>query len=168
MRHHIFSAVLVIGLAGSALSQTTNHSWEVHAQVSQTNTNLIFGESAVGFRLGTAWKPSPSFGLVADFSSQPNSGSKEISFTSFMGGPRVYSDERYRLSGFLQALAGAYRSATRQSTSWNYIWGAGAGVDIRVTEHVALRPLEFDLMLLGSNPSGVLAARASSGLVFRF
>jgi hypothetical protein len=64
----------ILGLASSAWSQATNYSWEVYAQPSLTNTNLIFGDSAGGVRLGTTWKPVPSFGLVADVGRSSGAG----------------------------------------------------------------------------------------------
>jgi hypothetical protein len=137
-----------------------------------TNTNLIFGDSAGGVRLGTTWKPVPFFGLVADVGFQSGSGnSGSFNYTTFMGGPRFYSGESFRLSGYLQLLGGVYRAGTtinsRKSTDWNSLFGGGAGFDIRLTNHIALRPLEYDLLIAGKNPSAVLAARVSTGLVFR-
>ena len=173
MQHVILLTIFVIGLADAARSQTRDHSWETAVQASSTNTNLIFGDSATGFRFATTWKPAPRFGLVADFASQSgSSSSQEFSFNTLMGGPRVYSGEGIRLSGFLQALGGVYKSSVtvnaRKSTDWNYIWGGGAGFDIRVTNHIALRPLEYDLLWAGSDPAPLLIARVSSGVVFRF
>lgn len=172
-RRLIFLAILVIGFTGLAWSQARDYSWEAYAQASSTNTNLIFGNPAGGVRLGTTWKPVPSFGLVADVGLQSGSGgSGSFSYTTFMGGPRIYSGERIRLSGFLQALGGAYRAATtlnsKKSTDWNYLCGGGAGFDMRLTDHIALRPLEYDLLIAGRDPSGVFVARLSAGLVFRF
>jgi hypothetical protein len=162
-------AAVVFGSVSAGWAQNTNHSWEVYAQASRTNTDLIFAESAIGFRVGTVWKPEPSFGVVADFALQPDSGSKEHSFTSLLGGPRFYSPEHYRLSGFLQALGGAYRAGVPgQSAHWDYMWGGGTGVDIRLAEHIALRPLEFDLMFIGGDAGPLLTARGSSGIVFSF
>jgi hypothetical protein len=164
---------LVIGLACSAWSQVANHSWEVYAQASATNTDLVLGGKVAGFRLGTAWTPDRPFGLVADFGLQSTSDrSGNFSFTTIMGGPRICSREHSRLSGFLQAWGGAYRAGvtvnSHKTTEWQSIWGGGAGVNIRLTDLLILRPLEYDLLLAGRDPSAVLAPRVSSGLVFRF
>jgi hypothetical protein len=163
---------LILFFSGASWSQTANHSWEGYAQASLTKTESILGDSATGFRVGTVWKPDPAFGLVADFASQSGSGIGKSTYATFMGGPRFYSAENFHLSGFLQALGGAYRaskiSQLQKSTQWGYIVGGGAGFDIRLVDHLALRPLEYDLMFLGSGSGVTLVPRVSSGLVLRF
>jgi hypothetical protein len=163
---------LVLLVSGVAWSQTANHSWEAYAQASLTKTDSILGDSATGFRLGTSWKPDPAFGLVLDLASQSGSGTRKFTYTTFMGGPRFYSAENFRLSGFVQALGGAYRASTtsqfQKSAQWGYILGGGAGFDIRLVDHLALRPVEYDLMFLGGGGGVTLVPRVSSGLVFRF
>jgi|ERR1700731_2509822 len=163
---------LVLLVSGAAWSQTANHSWEGYVQASGTKTESILGDSATGFRVGTVWKPEHQFGLVADFASQSVSGSGKSTYATFIGGPRFYSAENFRLSGFLQALGGAYRTSKisqfQKGTQWGYIVGGGAGFDIRLVDHLALRPLEYDLMFLGSGSGVTLVPRVSSGLVLRF
>ena len=160
----------VLFFSGGSWSQTTT--WEAYAQASHTKTESIVEGSATGFRVGTVWKPDPAFGLIADFASQSSSGIGKSSYATFISGPRFYSAENFRLSGFLQALGGAYRASKisqfQKSTQWGYIVGGGAGFDIRLVDHLALRPLEYDLMFLGSDSGVTLVPRVSSGLVLRF
>lgn len=146
--------------------EAMDHSWEVHAEVSSSNTQTLLGERGTGFRTGATWKPDPAFGLVTDFEFQPGSRS----FTSAMGGPRFYSGEHYRLSGFLQALGGGYRAKASSVTgaAWHYRWGGGGGVDIRITHNVVFRLFEYDLTFIGADSGPLLCARGASGLVFRF
>jgi hypothetical protein len=175
-----FLSMCCVGLHNFAISQTdntnsntVNDSWEGYAEVSATNTRNLFGESGVGFRAGVGWKRDPGWGLVADFESQPNSGSKHQSFTSVMAGPRfpIFSDH-HRGSGFWQILGGAYHAnfppEAPRGAAWRYRVGAGLGADMRVTRNITARLFELDFTFVGADVNPIFAARASTGIAFCF
>jgi hypothetical protein len=155
-----------ISLACPASAQDTV--WnpaELHALASSwAGNNIPGGSAAAGYRLGGAWRPNPDVSLVADVSHNFVSDQK-FSLTSLLAGPRFYSNQRYRTSGYWQVMFGAQRSAAPgQPAEWNFVFAPGVGVDIRLTDHLTFRPLELELTL--SKGNGLL--RASSGFAFRF
>lgn len=160
-------AVLLPYVAGAQHEQP-NRPGEIYALASALGGEDIPGSTpAAGFRIGGAWRPSPSTGLVADFGRHFVSDS-HASFTTFMAGPRFYSGEHYRTSGFVQFLLGAqwtaFMGASSQPTDWNFVLAPGAGVDFRLTNRLVFRAVEVDLHL--SRGPGL--ARISSGFAFRF
>lgn len=159
--------VVLLSCGASAQQEQTSLPGEIYALASALGGQDIRGSTiAAGFRIGGAWKPSPSLGLVADFARHFVTDS-HASFTTLMAGPRVSSGEHYRTSGFAQLLLGAQRTAftgTPGQTDWNYVLAPGAGVDFRLTDRLVFRALEVDLHL--SRGPGV--ARISSGFAFRF
>lgn len=156
-------------LLGVAQSSVTGGSGEISAMASVIGGDDIPGSStnAAGFCLGGAWKPSPDLGVVVDFGRHFVSDS-HVSFTSAMGGLRMYSGERYRTSGFFHILFGAQRTAYSAGSGapakWDLMLTPGAGFDIRLTDTISFRALQVDLTL--SRSPGLL--RASSGFVFNF
>jgi hypothetical protein len=170
-----FLTMCCVGFHNFAASQTASHdanmnySWETYAEASTSNTDSLFGERGVGFRVGVGWKPDPSLELVADFESQP---SKNQRFTSVMVGPRFYLSDGRRISGFWQVLGGAYRAnfpvEAPRSAAWHYRWGGGLGVDAHITRNLAVRLFEFDITFVGTDVSAVLTPRAATGIAFCF
>jgi hypothetical protein len=156
-------------LLGIAQNRFDRSSGEIFAMASVLGGDDIPGSatSAAGFSLGGAWKPSPEVGVVVDFGRHFVSET-HVSFSSVMGGVRLYSGERYRTSGFFHILFGAQRTAYSTEfgppATWDLMLTPGAGFDIRLTDRIAFRPLQIDLTL--SRSPGLL--RASSGFVFNF
>jgi hypothetical protein len=175
-----FLAMFCVEFHNSAISQTAdtssntvNHSWEGYAEASTSNTANLFGESGAGFRVGVGWKRYPGWGLVGDFESQPNSGSKHQSFTSAMAGPRVYFfSDSHGGSGFWQILGGAYRAnfppEAPRGAAWRYRVGAGLGADMRITRNITARLFELDFTFVGADVNPLFAPRASTGIAFCF
>jgi hypothetical protein len=148
--------------AASAQWEQQDHSSEIYALASASDTSPG-SATAAGFCFGGAWKPSPRVGLVANFGRHFVSGA-HLSFNTFMVGPRFYSEEQYRLSGFFQVLAGAEHTTTAgQPTNWNVVLAPGVGADIRLTDRLVWRAVAVDLTL--TRGPGLL--RVSSGFAFR-
>ncbi len=155
-----FKIFLVLGLMTSVAFAQRNeldHSGEIYALAAVAGSPET--SPAPGFSIGAAWRLSPEVSLVADFGKHFGSAN-QLEFNSFMVGPRFYSEEQYRLSGFVQVLTGAGQSRVRPA-DWGYVLAPGAGVDIRLTDKFTLRPLQVDWILPG-------ALRVSSGFAFRF
>lgn len=152
-------------LLGVAQSSFDRSSGEIFAMGS--SLNYAGSTNAAGVCLGGAWRPSPDLGFVIDFGRNFISDS-HVSFTSLMGGVRLYSGERFRTSGFFHVLFGAQRTAYSAGfgppATWGLVFVPGAGVDIRLTDRITFRALQLDLTLSRS-PVG---PRASSGFVFNF
>jgi len=122
------------------------------------------GTPAGGFVVGGAWRPYPRVGLVADFGRHFASGAG-FSANTFMAGPRLYSEEHYRMSGFVQILVGSQQTVlSGQPARWDYVLAPGAGADIRLSDMVVWRALQVDLTL--TRAPGL--PRVSSGFAFRF
>ena len=167
--------MFAVFLASSAFAQEqVKQSAEIYALASAVASNTFPQDStggrpsAVGFRLGGAWKPAPFVGLVADFGRQSRSSSSaNFSFTTILIGPRAYSPETLHMSGFAHLLGGVHRTAVTTasgpSTEWGSLWCAGAGVDIRLKGGLAFRAVEVDLMMVP-----LADGRISSGFVYRF
>ena len=155
-----FGIFLMFGLMTSlALGQQgeDQDSGEIYALAAVVGSPEI--QHQQGFAIGGAWRPLRRFELVADFGkhfgANGNSG-----FNVFMFGPRFYSEEHYRLSGFVQVLTGAGQGTDR-GNDWGYVLAPGVGVDIRVTHELILRPLQIDWLFPGP-------LRVSSGAAVRF
>jgi hypothetical protein len=151
--------VLILGLMTSVAFAQRNepdHSVEIYALAAVAGSPET--TPAPGFGIGAAWRLSPEVRLVADFGKHFGSAN-QLAFNSVMVGPRFYSEEQYRLSGFVQVLTGGAQSRVRHA-DWGFVLAPGAGVDIRLTDKLTLRPLQVDWIL------GPL--RVSSGFAFRF
>jgi hypothetical protein len=108
---------------------------------------------ASGFRTGFAWGDE-DIKWVTDIGfhqySDPHGSSNLI---TFMIGPRFSTVEDSRLTFYAQPLLGAYRWSV-QSPEVNFVHekllvSAGAGVDVRLTHHLAFRALELEVLLAG-------------------
>jgi len=107
-----------------------------------------------------------------------NNGMRGLSLVSFTAGPRLSFAFHRRFAPFAQALFGAVHGfnsyfpvaagATNSATDFAMI--AGGGFDVRIAEHLVIRPIEADYFLTRL-PNGVNGAqnnvRLSAGLVLR-
>jgi len=182
-RFAIFPVLIFMALSassGSAFAQEElTHHGEVYALASGVASDAFPREqpqhqrTAGGFRLGGVWKPTASLGLVSDVGRYAASNSTDnFSFTTIMFGARLYGHETLRTSGFLHMMGGmdrlALTTAAGESAHWHFLWGFGAGFDIRLRGGFVFRAGEADLLLSGSNSQGPLGGRISSGFAYRF
>jgi outer membrane protein OmpA-like peptidoglycan-associated protein/opacity protein-like surface antigen len=149
-----------------------------------------------------AYNFSRYFGLVADFGGYDNSKVTLFSPTAsrtfdsdgtaytYLFGPRFSYRHYERVTPFVQALIGGATatsvtiagcagdpSCTPLSSENSFAASLGAGFDIKLTHHIALRLIEGDFLLTNfrspfagnqSDQSWQKNVRLSSGLVFRF
>lgn len=122
------------------------------------------------------------FSAVADFSGENtasvNSGGLGLSMISFTAGPRFSFAFHRKFAPFAQGLFGATHgfnsyfpvAAGPTSNATDFAMIAGGGFDIRITRHIAIRPIEADYFLT-KLPNGVNGTqnnlRLSAGLVLR-
>jgi opacity protein-like surface antigen len=119
-----------------------------------------------------------TIGLVADLGGYDSPNFNRQTF-SYMFGPRL-NWRMSRVTPYVQFLfGGAYEwgvgSTTGISTTQNgFAMAAGGGVDINITRHLAVKPLQVEYFMtqlpqLASNLNSVQNnVRYSAGLVFRF
>jgi len=152
--------------------------YEVYAQGSAIGNGAMNGNftkflgPAPGFRVGAAVNSAYRLGLVGDFGYYRFSDhTGRASLATLMIGPRVFTPERFRSSWFLQGLVGGARwsvdSVPQKFTHRKLIASLGGGLNIRLTDHLALRPFEMEFVLANTR-SQTLDARFSSGFVIRF
>jgi len=180
MRILVLLAVGLCAIPSVARAQvdSPDKPYEFYAQASMIGSDVMNGDStkffglAPGFRMGGAWNTLPHLGLVGDFGYYRFSDhTGRASLATFMAGPRVSTEERFRSSWFLQTLFGGTRwsvdSIPQKFTHRKFAGSIGGGLDIRVTDRVTLRPFEMEFMLINTN-NILLDARFSSGFVIRF
>jgi Outer membrane protein beta-barrel domain len=113
-------------------------------------------------------------GVAADFSGAYKS-QNGVSFNdyTYTFGPVVSYRHNETFTPFAHFLAGGVRSSTSfagVSASGNgFAMMFGGGLDVRATQHVAVRAIQFDWLSLRSNGvSDNNNARISTGLLFRY
>jgi len=129
------------------------------------------GESQHGGTISIAGNVNNWFGIVGDFGAYHSAplGASLNTYT-FLFGPRV-SLRAGKVTPFVQTLfGGAHMNASAYGISAGltpFAMSAGGGVDLRLSQHIALRP-QVDYIALRSSGQTLNAGRASMGLVFRF
>jgi opacity protein-like surface antigen len=126
-------------------------------------------------------------GLVADFGAYHN-GSVHGSFDSdttftYLFGPRFNWRRWSRVTPYTQFLFGGARTsagfidgggAGLASHENNFALAAGAGIDIALTHHIAIKPIQLEYLMTqtqdfaGSRANVQNGLRYSAGVVFRF
>jgi hypothetical protein len=113
------------------------------------------------------------FGLAADFSGAYNSRNG-MSFNNYTYtfGPVVSLRRHENFTPFAHFLAGGFRG----SNSAGGVFAAGdggafmlgGGVDVKATQRVALRAIQFDWLSLHDHGTSNNSARISTGILFRY
>jgi opacity protein-like surface antigen len=138
------------------------------------------GLGAPGFNLNggsgsVAANITPMVGIVGDFGGYyaPNIYNSGLNgnILSYMGGPRL-TLRREKLSPFVQGLFGGVRASVSGSSSNSFAMALGGGVDLNVTNRIAIRLVQAEYLMTRFNIVGVATnqnnARISTGIVFRF
>ncbi|MBI3668351.1 MAG: outer membrane beta-barrel protein [Acidobacteria bacterium] len=140
---------------------------------------------APGFNLNggsasIAYNPSESFGIVADFGGyhvgQIAGTSVDANLYTYLFGPRLSYRKHEWVTPFAQVLfGGAHASSGALGTgSANaFAMAAGGGVDIKVSQHVAVRAGQVEYLMTRfqeSTPNRQTQnnLRFSTGILFRF
>jgi len=131
------------------------------------------GANLHGGSVSLAGNFSRWFGAVADVGGYHTSASgASVNAVSYAIGPRFSYRSAGRWTPFAQALFGGAHVSARAggfSGSANaFATSAGGGLDVKLSEHVALRALQVEYVLLRSQGVNVNSGRASAGIVFRF
>jgi hypothetical protein len=127
---------------------------------------------ASGARAGFVWRHE-NVGLVADLGFHKYSDrTGSTSLAPLMVGLRIYSDEHFRTSFFVEGLAGAYRwtvnSGNVNFTTGKGIVSGGGGMDIRLTRRLVWRIFEIQIAIAGARNGPLLTGGPSTGIAYRF
>lgn len=117
-----------------------------------------------------AYNANNWLGVVGDFGGYYTNNGFTGGIISYMAGPRINFRGHGNVTPFVQALFGGAHSIT--TTSENaFAMTVGGGVDIKITEHFAIRPVqaEYFMTRFADGPSNQQNNfRFSAGVVFRF
>lgn len=153
----------------------------------QTPTIVAFSgkQTLNGFNTSATVYLTKGFGLTGDFSAHFKTNSvpdvlggtieNHIRILNVLGGPQYKFHRDSRVTPFVRALAGVANTrarlevpslnSTSTSSSTDFALALGGGVDVRVSERVALRVFQFDynpVFLSSSNELGFGGVRADN------
>jgi opacity protein-like surface antigen len=123
-----------------------------------------------------SFNPIPALGIVADFGGYHtgNIAGQPVSLTlyTYMFGPK-FAVRRGRFTPFAQGLFGGVHGGVSAagfgSSSGNaFSMALGGGLDARVAQHVAIRIIQAEYLMLRDSGTTLNTARISAGVVFRF
>jgi len=169
MRKEILVVLALTVLAGSISAQDMPKA-ELSSGYSYFRAGFSSGVNQQGGSVSAAVNANQWLGLVGDFGVYHASPfGSSLNTHTFLAGPRFYARNRSRVTPFAQALiGGAHLTASSSSGSVTpFAIGGGGGIDVRMTEHLALRP-QLDYLALRSNGATLNSVRGSIAVVLRF
>jgi outer membrane immunogenic protein len=171
MRKMILLVAVILLMAAGSRAQDTPAA-EVSASYSYLRLGVSNGVNQNGGSVSIAGNLNHWFGIVADVGGYHAAPfGVGLNTLTYMGGPRFSYRSSGRVTPFAQVLLGGARtsaSAFGTSASTNGLtFGAGGGVDLGVTRHIALRP-QLDYIGMRFSGNTVNTIRGSFGIVFRF
>lgn len=165
----VTTALVVIWLFSVSSYAEDTSRFEVHGGYSCLHTPVI--DVLHGCNCGLTYYFSDFFGLEVDISGHYKGS---VDFYNFLIGPKYVFNRPGNISPYVHALVGAGyvhdNWCCTVGNSWSetqVAFAMGAGLDIRLNKHVAIRPIQLDYI----RQMGVLRehqARYTFGLVFRF
>jgi Outer membrane protein beta-barrel domain len=158
-------------IAGSAHAQDAPRA-EVSVGYSFLRLDGTGGFNQNGGSVSIAGNLTSWLGIVGDFGAYHSSPSGVgLDTYTYLAGPRFSLRKNARVTPFAQVLfGGAHLSAGAAgfSASINpFVMSAGGGIDLRVSQHVALRP-QFDYLNFRASGQTGNGGRPSLAVVFRF
>ena len=117
---------------------------EIFAGFSLLSADLGSQEQFRGWQTSVAGNFNEKFGLVADFGGQyKNFGSVTAQDYQFLFGPQL-SIRGDKATGFIHGLVGGTHDKFGSAGATGLMIGIGGGVDIRLSNRLALRAFQFD------------------------
>ena len=165
MKKLVLFLAVVLGSACVVRAQETPAA-ELSAGYSYLRAGFHDGLNLHGGSVSLAGNINQWFGVVGDYGlyhTQP-SGLGGVNFHTFMAGPRFSYRRSDRVTPFAQVLVGAFHGLDTTGFSMS----TGGGVDVKLSEHVAIRPVQVEYLLLRAQGDSLHCARLSAGIVFRF
>ncbi len=165
MKRTLLLLVGLMAFAGTVRGQDTP-SAEVSANYSYFRAGGRGGVNLHGGSLSAAGNVNSWFGIAGDYGVyhfQP-SFSGGLNIHTFTVGPRFSVRSGSRVTPFGQVLVGGFHGLDTNG----FAMSAGGGLDVKVSEHVAIRAFQVEYMLLHAQGDSLNCARVSAGIVFRF
>lgn len=168
---------LLLFVTLSAVAQDTPKA-EIFGGYSYLRANPGLGAPGINLNGGSgsvAFNPTKIIGVVGDFGVYHagniyNSGVSGNVF-SYLFGPRL-SYRRDRITPFAQALFGGAHASGGSSSNNSFAMALGGGIDVKATDHIAIRLIQAEYVLTRFNIVGLATdqnnVRISAGVVFRF
>lgn len=160
--------LLLLGL-GLSLFSISARAQSVDASISYSYFRL--GNSGInqnGVSGSIAYNPNRWLGLVGDFGAYHASpGGVSLNTYTYLFGPRLILRNPTRVNPFVQALAGGSRLSGGGSSSDQFAFSVGGGVDLGFAPHLYLRP-QVDYVGLHNAGVTVNCTRVSVGLNIHF
>lgn len=174
MRKFIGLGLLLGMFAVSAFAQETATAPKAEIFGGYQYTRFDGGTNANGWNGAVTGNLNNWFGIAGDFSGAYKS-QNGVSFNNYTYtfGPVVSYRHNETFTPFVHFLAGGYRA----SASFSGVSGSnngfammfGGGVDVKATQHVGVRAIQFDWLSLHSNGnSDNNNMRISTGLLLRY
>lgn len=184
----VFATLLVSGMVASAQETAETPQVEVGLNYSFTHVNPGGGLSSYNQNGGfgdVAYNLNRTFGVVADLGGSRIGSTNGIAYDNttfeYLFGPRV-NFRHGRFNPYVQALFGGQRfsngflpGATNPATGTsqnNFAMAFGGGLNVRVTDHIAVRPFQVDYFATQVAPGNLSYVqnnlRYSAGVVLRF
>jgi hypothetical protein len=171
MKRMMWLVLTTLFITGSVYAQETPRA-EISVAYSFLRLGGTGGLNQNGGSVSIAGNVNRWFGVVGDvggYHSSPFGAS--LNTYTFLVGPRFSLRGNDRVTPFVQVLVGGAHLAAGAggfSTSVTpFVISAGGGIDLRISQHVALRP-QVDYLAFRSGGQTGNAGRASLGIVFRF
>jgi hypothetical protein len=137
-------------------------------------TRFDGGVNANGWDTALTGNLNRWFGVAADFSGAYKTQSG-VSFNNYTYtfGPVISWRHNASFTPFTHFLAGGYRASAAfggfSGSNSGFAMMFGGGMDVRATQHIALRAVQFDWLSMRSNGlSDNNNMRISTGLLFRY
>ena len=173
----VLATFLAFGATASAADELSAPKYEVGLNYSGLHVNSANFDNQRNGNGGSGYfeyNLNRTVGLVADFGGYANTRFDNRLMT-YMFGPR-FNWRHSRLTPYAQFLfGGAYTWSDPQyaTTQNSFATAAGGGLDYRLTDHIALKPVQVEYVMtqidsvngFGSHQNDV---RYSAGVVFRF
>ncbi len=151
--------------SGMAHAQDTPKA-ELSVNYSYFRAGGVDGFALHGGSVSLAGNVKDWFGVVGDFGAyhgQP-AFSGGLNIQTYMVGPRFSVRSNDRVTPFGQVLAGGFHGLGTNG----FALSAGGGLDVKVTDHFAIRAFQVEYVLLRSQGNSLNSPRVSAGVVFRF
>lgn len=115
-----------------------------------------------------AYNPNRWLGIVGDFGGYHASpGGTPLNTYTYLFGPRLTLRNPTRINPFVQALFGGSRLTGGGSSSNQFAFSVGGGVDLGILPHLALRP-QVDYIGIRNSGQTLNCTRVSVGFVVHF
>jgi hypothetical protein len=156
-------AVAILAWGGSAVAQEEYARTELFGGYQSSHLSPSLNTN--GWNAAINGNVNRWFGVTADFSGSYKNGGHMY---TFMFGPTV-SARTKRVTPFVHALFGGATLGDGGGSGGAFSMGLGGGLDVNAGNHLALRLLQADWLLLHSGGDTLNKnVRVSAGLVVRF